>query len=187
MNVTTYIQTIVSLSEIIEERITSVFLNETLPRKTVLYQEGQAVNRLYFVKEGLLRMYYLNEQGKEITYGFYSETQFVTIPDSFFNQTPSRYYLEALENSSLQSITHSEFESLIRDFPEVKEIENHVLRYFLQKASERIVAHQFQTAEERYLTLFESQPSIFLRAPLGAIASYLGITQETLSRIRARK
>ncbi len=76
---------------------------------------------------------------------------------------------------------------LIRDFPEIMEIENYVLRYFLLKASERTIALQFQTAEERYHTLAESQPTILQRAPLGAIASYLGITQETLSRIRARK
>jgi CRP-like cAMP-binding protein len=187
MNVIEYINSLVTLAPDVAKKIQHVFTNEEGARKTFLYKEGQTATRLYYIQTGLARMYYLNDQGKEITYGFYTDGQFVTIPDSFFNQTPSRYYLELLETSSLSFITYSEFELLANAFSEVKEIENHVLRYFLLRASERIVALQFQTAEERYLTLFESQPSIFYRAPLGTIASYLGITQETLSRIRSKK
>ncbi|MNE78742.1 hypothetical protein D3C80_1751770 [compost metagenome] len=76
---------------------------------------------------------------------------------------------------------------MLNDFPIMQRLENKTLQGFLLKAGERIVALQFQSAQERYDTLMENQPSIIRRAPLGTIASYLGITQETLSRIRARK
>ncbi len=187
MEIIQYIQTIARVSPEAVERISSSFVRKELPKKTLLFEEGQPVNSLYFIEKGLVRMYYINRQGKDITFGFYTEQHFVSIPESFFGQVPSRYYLELLENSVVHALGRSELMALIRDFPEIMEIENYVLRYFLLKASERTIALQFQTAEERYHTLSESQPTILQRAPLGAIASYLGITQETLSRIRARK
>ena len=187
MEIIQYIQTIVRVSPEATERISSSFVEKELPKKTILFEEGQPVNSLYFIEKGLIRMYYINRQGKDITFGFYTEQDFVTIPESFFGQIPSRYFLELLENSVVHALSHSELMSLVRDFPEVREIENYVLRYFLLKSAERTIALQFQTAEERYQTLAASQPTILQRAPLGAIASYLGITQETLSRIRARK
>ncbi|GAA4441956.1 Crp/Fnr family transcriptional regulator [Ravibacter arvi] len=187
MTIIEYISTITNPGEEARKKISAVVSRLDLARKTLLYQEGQAVNHLFFIESGLLRMYYVNRQGKEITYGFYAEGQFVTVPESFFSQTSSRYYLELLENSVLQQLSYADFILLTREFPEVKDIENHVLRYFLRISSERIVALQFQTAEERYQALHQSLPTILQRAPLGAIASYLGIAQETLSRIRAKK
>lgn len=187
MEIIEYIRTIARVSPEAVQRISSSFTRKELPRKTLLFEEGQPVNSLYFIEKGLIRMYYINRQGKDITFGFYAEQHFVSIAESFFGQVPSRYYLELLENSVVYALGRNELLALIREFPEIMEIENYVLRYFLLKASERTIALQFQTAEERYYTLAESQPTILQRAPLGAIASYLGITQETLSRIRAKK
>lgn len=187
MDITQFVNTVTPLSPESQEKISALFSTHLLPRKSLIYQAGQPVHHLYFVESGLARIFYYNQQGKDVTYGFYPENQFVTIPESFFSHTTSRYYLELLEDSTLHSITYSDLMLLTEELPAVRIIENHVLRHFLLKASERIVALQFQTAEERYATLNELQPSILQRAPLGTIASYLGITQETLSRIRARR
>ncbi|MCE7042482.1 Crp/Fnr family transcriptional regulator [Dyadobacter sp. CY312] len=187
MDITQYFKHITPISEVAEAGIISGFQRLEYPRKKHLCEQGQFVNHLYFIESGLVRMYYINKQGKDVTYGFYTEGQFVTVPESFFGRTASRYYLELLEDCTLHSVSHSGLMNLMENFLEIRLIENHVLREFLLKTSDRIVALQFLSAEERYQKLNESQPSILQRAPLGNIASYLGITQETLSRIRAKR
>jgi CRP-like cAMP-binding protein len=187
MDITQYFKHITPISEAAEAGIISGFERLSHPRKTQLCEQGQLVNHLYFIETGLVRMYYINNQGKDITYAFYTERQFVTVPESFFGRTASRYYIELLEDCTLYSVSHSGLMNLIEGFLEIRLIENHVLREFLLKTSDRIVALQFLSAEERYQKLNELQPSILQRSPLGHIASYLGITQETLSRIRARR
>lgn len=187
MVITEYFKLITPISLAAEADIRSVFQRLEYPRKRLLCEQGNYVNHLYFIESGLVRMFYINKQGKDVTYGFYTENQFVTVPESFFGHTASRYYLELLEDSVLYAVNQKDHLRLAADFQEVRIIENHVLREFLLKTSDRIVALQFLSAEERYRMLDESQPSILQRAPLGAIASYLGITQETLSRIRARR
>lgn len=187
MGITEYFTNITPIPAAAETGIISAFKRLEFPRKKHLCAQGQLVSHLYFIERGLVRMYYINKQGKDVTYGFYTENQFVTVPESFFGHTASRYYLELLEDSTLYMVSYKELMALMDQFQEVRIIENHVLREFLLKTSDRIVALQFLSAEERYRMLDESQPSILQRAPLGAIASYLGITQETLSRIRARR
>ncbi|REA64228.1 Crp/Fnr family transcriptional regulator [Dyadobacter luteus] len=187
MDLLTYFKLITTISAEAENGIVTGFKQQQHPRKHHLCKQGQVVNQLYYIQSGLVRMYYINKQGKDVTYGFYTEQQFVTVPDSFFGHSASRYYLELLEDCALYAVSYQEMTRLREKHSELQLIENHVLRELLLKVSDRIVALQFLSAEERYIKLEESQPSILQRAPLGAIASYLGITQETLSRIRARR
>jgi CRP-like cAMP-binding protein len=187
MDLLAYLKKITSISAAAEEGMVNSFRKLEYPRKHHLCKQGQIVTQLYYIQSGLVRMYYINKQGKDVTYGFYTEQQFVTVPDSFFGHMVSRYYLELLEDCVLYAVTYNDLVRLRGAHTEVQLVENHVLRDLLLKVSDRIVALQFLSAEERYTKLEESQPSILQRAPLGAIASYLGITQETLSRIRARR
>lgn len=174
----------ISPTEEIELIIREKFVKRIGVKAELLHQEGSIVRSLYFIESGLIRIFYHTTSGKDVTYGFYSEGDFVTVPESFYTQTPAKYNMEMLEDSTVYSISYTDLNTLLIDFPQMQRLENKTLQGFLLKAGERIVALQFQTARQRYDTMMEKQPDIILRAPLGTIASYLGITQETLSRIR---
>lgn len=183
----TEIEKVIPISKEMEGAIREKFVKRNVFRAESLHQTGKIAKELFFIEQGLIRIFYHNASGKDITYGFYTEGEFVTIPESFFTQSAAKYNMEMLEDGLLNSISYTGLNLLLSDFPEMQRLENKTLQSFLLKAGERIVALQFLSAEERYDTLMDTQPSIIRRAPLGTIASYLGITQETLSRIRNRK
>jgi CRP-like cAMP-binding protein len=178
---------IIPVSKEIKAAIQKKFEKRNCVKGTCLHEAGKVARELYFIEKGLVRMFYHNDAGKDITYGYYTEGDFITVPESFYTQSPSKYHMEVLEDGIIYAITYDDLNQMLNDFPIMQRLENKTLQGFLLKAGERIVALQFQSAQERYDTLMENQPSIIRRAPLGTIASYLGITQETLSRIRARK
>lgn len=183
----TEISGIIPVTNEIEAAIRQKFVKRNCIKSECLHEAGKIARELYYIEQGLVRMFYHNDAGKDITYGYYTEGDFITVPESFYTQTPSKYHMEMLEDGICYSITYADLHQMLNDFPVMQRLENKTLQGFLLKSGERIVALQFQTAQERYDTLMEKQPSIIRRAPLGTIASYLGITQETLSRIRSRK
>lgn len=183
----TEIAGIIPITNEIEAAIRDKFVKCDYMKSECLHEAGKVAKDLYFIEKGLVRMFYHNDAGKDITYGYYTEGDFITVPDSFFTQVPSKYHMEMMEDGTLYAITLSDFNQILIDYPVMQRLENKTLRAFLLKAGERITALQFQSAQERYDTLMDNQPSIIRRVPLGTIASYLGITQETLSRIRGRK
>lgn len=183
----TEIEKVVPLSGEIESEIRKKFVQRSCFRSERLQETGNIARYLFFIEKGLIRIFYHNHSGKEITYGFYTEGDFVTVPESFYTQSASKYNMEMLEDGLVSSISYTDLRELLEKFPQMQLLENKTLQNFLLKAGERIVALQFQTARERYDTLMEKQPGILIRAPLGTVASYLGMTQETLSRIRNRK
>lgn len=178
------VKKVIPVSEEMESAILGQFVKQDCSKAALLHQTGNIARALYFIEKGLIRIFYHNDLGKDITYGFYLESDFVTIPESFYTQTASKYNMEMLEEGLVYSISYTGLNQLLSDFPQIQRLENKTLQNFLLKAGERIVALQFQTARQRYDTMMEKQPDIIMRAPLGTIASYLGITQETLSRIR---
>ncbi len=183
----TEIAGIVPVTNEIEDAVRQKFVKRECLKGERLHEAGKVAKELYFIEKGLIRMFYHNDSGKDITYGYYTESSFITVPESFYTQTASKYHMEMLEDGVIYAITYVDLNQILKDFPVMQQLENKTLQGFLLKAGERIVALQFQTAQERYDTLMENQPSIIKRASLGTIASYLGITQETLSRIRGRK
>lgn len=187
MNVTSYLQQLIPLSAEASEAIQSVFMPAEYSKGHPLLEQGRIARNLYFIEQGIVRIYYYNDQGKDISYGFYSENNMVTVAESFFRRCGSRYGLELLEDSLIYTLSYTNLDILLKDFPELEQIKSHILLYFLQKATDRIVALQFHTAQQRYDTLINSQPDIIQRVALGHIATYLGMTQETLSRIRAKQ
>lgn len=183
----TEIEKVIPISEEMDVAIRKKFVKRKVFKTESLHETGKIARELFFIEQGLIRIFYHNDSGKDITYGFYTEGDFVTVPESFYTQSASKYHMETLEDGLIYAISYTELNLLLHDFPEMQRFENKTLQSFLLKAGERIVALQFLSAEERYDTLMETQPSIIRRAPLGTIASYLGITQETLSRIRNKK
>ncbi|OHX64795.1 hypothetical protein NH26_22680 [Flammeovirga pacifica] len=147
---------------------------------------NQTAKYLYYIEKGALHNYYYHE-GKQVSSWFYLEDQLITSWYSFYSQEPSFENIECLEDCTLYRISYSDYQLLIDEFPAfgnfarlLSEEMTAVLDYFSKSWS-------FLSAKEKYIMLDEYFPKIELRVKLGYIASFLGISQETLSRIRAGK
>jgi CRP-like cAMP-binding protein len=139
---------------------------------------------IYFINSGMIRGYYFID-GKEITNWFAQENEFATCFYSFISNKASFENLQALENCELVELSYSSLQKLYTNFPETERIGRMITENYYIKLEDRILSLQFKTAKERYEKLIKHKASLLQRASLGQIASYLGITQETLSRIRA--
>jgi CRP/FNR family transcriptional regulator, anaerobic regulatory protein len=187
MNVIEYLNSFVPLSAEATAYISDKIRREVLPKNYLLNRADEVCGKIFFIEKGLVRRYYYNEDGKEVTDSFGLENSFATSFDSFFQRQPSRYFIELLEDSIVHSMTYAEVETELNNFPEIQSVSRLVLVQILEQALDKNAALQFKTARLRYRYMTEKHPEILQRVSLGHIASYLGITQETLSRIRAIK
>jgi len=187
MNLPPYIKRVANLSDQTEREIGDIFKREELSRGHLLYRQGEICQHIYYIEKGLARVYYLTENGKEITQWFFADNNFLTAVDSFYHHKPTLVYCELLEDSVIYSIKYSEMESMLNENHDMARFAFHAVYELAKKMSEYMIGMKFQSAEERYNALMKDYPRIFQRAKLGHIASFLGITQETLSRIRAGK
>lgn len=162
------------------------FRQEIAPKNKLLLKEKQYCRRLYFLEKGTVRTFYYAKE-KDVTSWFYQEGQFFTAWYSFYSEQPSFEYIETLEDCSLYIIDHYNYNQLLD--------KHHDFARFGRKLAEGMTAYidqyskgyMFLSAKERYDLLLASFPDITQRVNLGHIASFLGITQETLSRIRKQK
>jgi len=166
------------------EDIISNFEMESVQKNKPLVSEGQVCTKLYFIEKGVGRSYYLTEAGKEVTQWFFVEGQFMSSIESFFQQNPSLYYLEMLEDAVLYSITREKLDLLFARYHNMEKLGRLLSTGMLTRVVDKLSALQFQTARERHDYMLTEFPDIANRVALGHIASYLGMTQETLSRIR---
>ena len=181
-----YLKKIAKLSDSFSEEIENLIVRQEVAKGKFLFEQGKICRHIFFIEKGLFRVYYYSNIGKDITAWFSAEQTFMTAIDSFYHHKPTNDFCEALEDSVVYSIKYSDFELLL-DSEEGGRLAFHVLYEITRKMTETIAGIKFQTAEERYNTLIMNYPFILQRASLGHIASYLGITQETLSRIRGAK
>lgn len=156
-----------------------------LNKNEYLLNEGNICRHLYFVQQGALRGYY-NLDGKEITHWFGFEKDFVTSFHSFITQEPAVENIQLLEGSVLWAISKETLSNLYNQYHEIERLVRIATEKYYIRLEEKFVNSHFKTATERYEHLLEQQPHILERVPLGHIASYLGISQETLSRIRSK-
>jgi len=161
------------------------FQKISLPKNEYLLNEGQVCRQLYFVEKGALRGFY-NLDGKEITHWFGFEKDFVTSFHSFITKEPAVENIQLLEGSILWVISKETLTELFNRHHEIERLVRIVYEKYYIRLEERFVNAQFKTATERYENLLQQTPFILERVPLGCIASYLGISQETLSRIRSK-
>lgn len=179
-----YFQKLLPFNEAELEDILNHFEKVIVKKNQLLIREGQVSNTLYFVEKGIGRSYYLKKDGKEVTQWFFGEGNFMASADSFFQQTPSFYYLEVIEDSILYVITKEKLDLLIAKYRKMETAVRLLTIEILTKFVLKLNSLQFQTVRERYDYMLSEFPDISYRAPLGQIASYLGMTQETLSRLR---
>lgn len=175
-----------SFSESEAIKISSVFRAEPLTKGRKLSEPDSNSKKVYFVDEGLLRAFYLKD-GRDVSHHFFQENDFALSLDSIFYARPSPYGLESLEAGTVFVAYYADIERMAEGHPGLQKLISFLLIDVLRAFSERLYAIQFQTALDRYKSIEANYPELLLRAPLGHIASYLGITQQTLSVLRARK
>lgn len=166
-------------------RFYHLFKRLEIPAKTVLLEEGQISRTMFFIEKGCLRTW-VNANGKDITTQFFFEEQTVSSIESFRTSQPSLYSIESIEPCILQTISQKDFESILESSPQLsREIEAHLFKRLLQ--SQRLFfSYLKNNPRQRYEELIQQHPEIVLRVPQHYIASYLGITPVSLSRIRNR-
>ncbi len=148
-------------------------------------REGKTCRHLYFLQQGCLRGFY-NLDGKEITHWFAFENDFVTSFYSFITLQPAVENIQLLENCTLWSISKDSLTNLMNRYTDIERLVRIAYETYYLRLEERFINGQFKTAVERYSDLLQHTPHIVERVPLGCIASYLGISQETLSRVRGK-
>ncbi len=173
------------LSETAQQALQDCFTQVVLAKNDILLTEGQICRHLYFLQTGALRGFY-NIDGKEVTHWFGFENDFVTSFHSFITQQPAVETIQLLEGSILWSISKETLNTLFNQHHEIERLVRIAYEKYYIRLEERFVNAQFKTATERYQNLLQHTPHILERVSLGHIASYLGISPETLSRIRSR-
>jgi CRP-like cAMP-binding protein len=167
------------------EELNPLFKRQEVPAKTMLLQEGQISRIMFFIEKGCLRTL-INCDGKEITTQFFFEGDRVSSIESFRTNLPSLYSIESIEPCILQTISQKDFQNILESSPELKmKLENHLFRRLFQ-SQQLLYSFLKNTPQKRYEELIENQPHIVQRVPQHYIASYLGITSVSLSRIRNR-
>lgn len=154
-------------------------------KNELLHKEGEICNHLFLIEKGITRAFYYKD-GKDITAHFAVENGTTTAIDSFIQRKNSRYNIEVLENSEIISISHQDLHQLLQEKPHYEKYVRIFLEQIYIDLAERIEDLLFHSAKERYDKLVKNTPSLLQRVNLKHIASFIGITQETLSRIRAQ-
>ena len=165
----------------------SLAIVKKIRRKEFLLQEGEVCRYKIFIAKGLLKSYYLRSDGTEHIMRFSPENSWTTDHDSLKNQMPSQANIEALENSEVVMWTRESMAELFASIPAFKVYMSRLMENALKSSHQRIRMNLSYTSEEKYEDFIASFPDVFRRVPLHMVASYLGVSRETLSRIRPAK
>ena len=168
-------QSIVEISRVIE-----------ITRNKDLQSIGHTCKTIYFLNKGIARIYYFKD-GIDITENFAFAGNIIARVESLFSGKPSRKAIQIIEDAELVAIDANKLFKLYDKFPEIERLFRKIFEAAYVNTVNRIEGMQFHTAEERYNSLINEAPDVLQRVPLKYVASYLGITQQSLSRIRGLK
>lgn len=157
-----------------------------LPRGAVFLAAGQVHHHLGFVVRGLVREYYLDELGQEVTIAFFPEGEYATDYAALLAQRASRYTLRCLEPTTLLTLSYQHMQTGYQQHAGLERYGRVVAEQVVQGLKARIESFQFRSAEQRYLDFLEQRPDLFRRVSLTHLASYLGVERPSLSRIRKK-
>ncbi len=179
-----HLRDIITINNELAETLTSSFsIKAYIKGETCVSANGKC-DTLFFINKGMLRGFHF-EDGKEVTDWLAQEGEFATCFYAFISQKNSTEHIEVLEDSILTPISYKQLQELYASFPATERIGRLITENYYIKLEERLQNLKLKSAKERYHHLLETNPLLLNRASLGQIASYLGISQETLSRIRA--
>ncbi|MFO0357021.1 MAG: Crp/Fnr family transcriptional regulator [Sphingobacteriaceae bacterium] len=185
-NLITYLKGTSPLSKQAEAAIISISKLQEVKKNTDLQPIGHTCKTIYFLKKGVARIYYFKEHN-DITESFSFENNIVVRYESLFTGKPSKKAIQLLEDAEVIAIKANELFKLYDQFPDIERLFRKIFENALVDTVNRVESIQFHTAEERYNALIKEAPDVLKRVPLKYIASYLGITPVSLSRIRGQK
>lgn len=181
-----YLTQRIQLSESDFHAIQDLFIPKTLDRGELLLREGELAKYGSFVCKGCLRSYVVDSKGKEHVVQFAPENWWLSDIDSMMNKKPSLYFMDAVEPTDVLLIDLPSFQKLLEQLPGLAASFQKGREKHTDAKDKRIVASLTSDAEERYRQFLQTYPSIVQRVPQHMIASYLGLSPETLSRVRKK-
>jgi CRP-like cAMP-binding protein len=179
-----FIQNVFPVSDSKAEQLAENYKFREVPKNEFILKAGSVCNASHFIEEGLMRAYTYDLEGNDVTTAFYPQNTYAAEMFSFFKRAPSGEYIQALTDCKTWRLSYEDMQTSFHAMPEFRDFGrlNIINNYGLLK--QRMLSTLHETAEERYANLINSNPEILQIAPLKHIASYLGITDTSLSRIR---
>jgi CRP/FNR family transcriptional regulator len=164
----------------------SKFTFQELNRKDFFLQSGKIQKSLGFIAKGLVRSSFVDNDGDEITVGFYAAGDYATHYPAFVTQQPSKYSIQCLEPTTMICISYEDLHWIYENLPGFEKYGRLVAEEVLKRQQERIESFIFQTAEERYVDFIKRHSDLFNRISVSHLCSYLGIERQSLTRIRQK-
>ncbi|TLS51356.1 Crp/Fnr family transcriptional regulator [Paenibacillus antri] len=175
-----------SLNEEDQRAIVDEIHIEEFKKGTVLFKQGDAPTKCYFVLKGCVRQYTIDEDGREVTSNFFTEEQFIAIFNHHKPDKSSDFTFMCVEDSVMVVGDLNTEQDMYNKHPQLELMTHRMIEEFLSQVQEEFAAFIASTPEERFKTLLMKRPSLIDRVPQHQLASYLGITPESLSRIKKR-
>lgn len=181
-----YLRSIHPLPIGLQEHLFTILKTTEVRKRERLLKTGQVCSNVYFIEKGLFRCSY-PAHSKEVCAWFMKEGDVIISVGSFFKQQPSYQTISAMEESRVHSISYVELQRIYRNYPEFNFIGRVLTEKYYDLCEERLYSLRMRKAAERYHYFLKQQPELARRVPATYIASYLGISLETLSRIKNKK
>ncbi|RYE59153.1 MAG: cyclic nucleotide-binding domain-containing protein [Sphingobacteriales bacterium] len=181
-----FLNTIHPLSDGLKDHLRAILKEKKLYKRDYFLKAGHISRTICFIENGLLRCFY-NRGDTEICSWFMKEGDVIVSIESFFQQKPSYESIQALEDCTLHYIEYEELQHIYREFPEFNFTGRLLTEKYYALWAQQLYGLRMQSAQERYNWLFENHADLLLRVPSKYLASNLGITEVTLSKIKAKK
>ncbi len=181
----TKLNTISPLSAKSNAALTQIIQKIGFAKNEFVLKEGKVSDYFYFLKKGTIRIFYRKHE-KEVTEWLALDDEFFLSIASFYQRNPSHLAIQTLEETTLFVLPHDDFMALCEQYHDIETLHRKMLTSCLLLSQNRIESIQFETAQQRYEKLIRLRPDIIQKVSLTYIASFLGITLETLSRIRGK-
>lgn len=185
-NIHEYIGSRIEDDEVFRKRYDGLCQERSFPAGTVLLEAGKIAQNVYYIKQGCVRLWF-NRDGKDVTLQFFFEGQSVASIESFIRNVPSLFTIETIEPTIVSVYNRADVFQLQEDIPELKEAFHKLIVSRLVNYTHLFLSRIKDTPQQRYENLIKESPEIIRRIPQHYIASYLGITPVSLSRIRNRR
>jgi len=166
--------------------IANKFVKKAIPKGRHILKRGQICRHLIYTIEGNFRIYYKDDSGKEITTWLVFDDMIATELASFITQQPTKFNVQAIYDSTITSISYDDLHKLYNEIPKFQEFGRKIAEEVVVGAINRVVSFQNETADKRYIKLL-SRSEYLQQIPLKYVASFLGVTDTSLSRIRRKK